>query len=238
MTGDDGAFLRRDRVVVIGLIVVVSALAWAYTVHQARVMDEMEAAMWRDMNMSMNGMEPSWTPVDAVLIFAMWTAMMAAMMLPGTAPAVNNYARTHDRSAAAMTFVAAYVTVWTLFGVAAYPIYRPHGTAAAGIVTLVAGLYELTPIKRHARQRCRQPVHSGFHLGFWCVASTVGLMVLLLALGAMNVGWMVAIATLVLVQKLLPPRAKVDGALALTIIALGVLILINPSAVPGLAPAM
>jgi predicted metal-binding membrane protein len=167
-----------------------------------------------------------------------WAAMMAAMMLPGTAPAVGNYARTHDRSAAAVAFVAAYLVVWTLFGVAAYAIYRPHGTVAAGLVSVAAGLYELTPIKRHSRQRCRQGVHSGFHLGLWCVGSTVGLMLMLLALGAMSVGWMVAIAALVLVQKLLPPRATVDGALALTIIAFGVLILVNPSAVPGLVPAM
>ena len=50
----------RDRVIVAGLLLLVAALAWAFTVHQAIRMDEMEAAMWRDMNMSMNGMEPSW----------------------------------------------------------------------------------------------------------------------------------------------------------------------------------
>jgi predicted metal-binding membrane protein len=81
-------------------------------------------------------------------------------------------------------------------------------------------------------------VHSGFRLGLWCIGSTVGLMLMLLALGAMSVGWMVAVAALVLVQKLLPARATFDRALALTIIAFGVLILINPSAVPGLVPAM
>ena len=32
-------------------------------------MDAMEAAMWRDMNMSMNGMAPSWTLIDALLVF-------------------------------------------------------------------------------------------------------------------------------------------------------------------------
>jgi hypothetical protein len=58
------------------LLVIVSALAWTYTIHQSQVMAAMEAAMWRDMNMSMNGMDPSWTAIDALLILVMWSAMM------------------------------------------------------------------------------------------------------------------------------------------------------------------
>jgi predicted metal-binding membrane protein len=65
------------------------------------------------------------------------TLGMAAMMLPGAAPAVVDYARTHHQSRAALLFVAAYVAVWTLFGVAVYTVYRPHGTVAAGIAVLV-----------------------------------------------------------------------------------------------------
>ena len=59
----------------------------------------MEAAMWREMNMSMNGMEPSWTPVDALLMLAMWSAMMAAMMVPGASP--DDYCLRNHQSASA-----------------------------------------------------------------------------------------------------------------------------------------
>ena len=52
---------RRDRIILAGLLLLVAALAWAFTLHQSILMDEMEAAMWRDMNMSMNGMEPRGT---------------------------------------------------------------------------------------------------------------------------------------------------------------------------------
>src|SRR6476660_4118851 len=62
-----GTLPRLDRIIVAGLLLLLAALAGAFTVHQAILMDEMEAAMWRDMNMSMNGMEPSWTPVDAAV---------------------------------------------------------------------------------------------------------------------------------------------------------------------------
>ena len=39
---------RRDRIILTGLLLLVAALAWAFTVHQTILMDEMEAAMWRD----------------------------------------------------------------------------------------------------------------------------------------------------------------------------------------------
>src|SRR4029078_12519912 len=86
------ALSRRDRTAVFLLLVVIGGLAWAYTLPQAREIAAMDAAMWRDMNMSMNGMAPSWTLVDVVLMVLMWSAMMAAMMLPGSAAMVGAFA--------------------------------------------------------------------------------------------------------------------------------------------------
>jgi hypothetical protein len=54
----------------------------------------------------------------------------------------------------------------------------------------------------------------------------------------MSVAWMSIVAVLILGQKLLPPRASVDLALAIAVIALGVLVVLAPSAVPGLTPTM
>jgi len=61
-------------------------------------------------------------------------------------------------------------------------------------------------------------------------------MAMLVALSLMSVAWMAVIALLVLAQKALPAKAAIDVALA--IVGLGVLILIAPSAVPGLTPPM
>ena len=63
-------------------------------------------------------------------------------------------------------------------------------------------------------------------------------MAMLVVLGVMSVGWMAVIAVLVIAQKLLPPRAALDVPLALAIVALGVLIIADPSPVPGLTPPM
>jgi predicted metal-binding membrane protein len=167
-----------------------------------------------------------------------WVSMMAAMMLPGAAPAVVRGVRASGRIRAAPLFVGSYLTVWTLVGIAVYVLYRPHGTSAAGVVAIAAGVYELTQLKRHYRRRCRESVRSGLGFGLNCVGSSIGLMLLLVAVSVMSVTWMAAIAVLIVAQKLLPANAAVDVPLALAIVGLGVLILIAPSSVPGLTPPM
>ena len=131
-----------------------------------------------------------------------------------------------------------YLSVWTIVGLAVYPLYRPHGSSAAGALAIAAGVYEFTPLKQHCRRRCRESVRSGFEFGLYCVGSSIGLMLTLVALGVMSVTWMSVIAVLVLAQKLLPPRAAIDLPLALAIVGLGILIVIAPSSVPGLTPPM
>ena len=168
---------------------------------------------------------------------AVWAAMMAAMMLPGAAPAVARSARAGGVRAVPV-FAGSYLAVWALTAPVVFAAYRPHATAAAGVVTITAGAYELTPLKRHFRRRCREMAGSGFGFGLSCVGSSAVLMAMLVVLGVMSVGWMALIAVLVTAQKLLPPRAALDVPLALAIVAFGVVIIVNPSLVPGLTPPM
>ncbi len=169
---------------------------------------------------------------------ALWVSMMAAMMLPGSVPAVVRRARASGRVRAVPVFVGSYLAVWTLVGVAVYAAYRPHAPLAAGVIAIGAGVYELTPLKQHFRRRCRESVRSGFEFGFYCVGSSIGLMLILVAVSVMSITWMSVIALLVLAQKLLPARAAIDVPLALAILGLGTLIVVAPSSVPGLTPPM
>jgi predicted metal-binding membrane protein len=169
---------------------------------------------------------------------AVWVAMMAAMMLPGAAPAALRRVQASGGMRALPLFIGSYLAVWALVGAAVYALYRPHGYVAAGVVVIAAGVYELTPVKRHFRRRCRDSLRSGFGLGRCCAGSSIGLMLILPALGVMNLIWMSVIAVLVLGQKLLPPKAAVDVPLALAIVGLGIWIALAPSSVPGLVPAM
>ena len=169
---------------------------------------------------------------------AVWVSMMAAMMLPGAAPAVLRRARAGGQVRAVPVFIGSYLAVWTIVGIAVYALYRPHGAFAAGAVVLAAGVYELTPLKQHFRRRCRESVRSGFEFGLCCVGSSIGLMLMLVALGVMSVAWMSVIAAVGLAQKLLPTTAAIDVPVALAIAGFGILIVLAPSSVPGLMPSM
>jgi predicted metal-binding membrane protein len=192
-------------------------------------------AVWQMSGMSMGVA----TRLGSFAFFiAVWVAMMAAMMLPGTAPAVIRRATDGHAARAVPLFLGSYLAVWGLVGVAVYAVDRPHGTVAAGAVTIAAGLYEFTPVKRHFRRRCRESAGSGFGFGLCCLGSSVGLMAVLVALGVMSIPWMAVIAVLACAQKLLPPMAAVDVPLALAVTGLGILIVLAPAAVPGLTPPM
>jgi len=201
-----------------------AALAWVITVRQMHGMDMGVA-----------------TQLGSFAFFvALWAVMMAAMMLPGLVPAVVSRGRRTGPVRAVVPFVASYLAVWTLLGALLYALYRPHGTTTAGLVVIAAGLYELTRLKQHCRRCCRARTRSGggFEFGVYCVGSSIGLMVMLVALGVMSIPWMVAIAGLVFAQKLLPAKPAVDVPLALVLVAFGILIVAAPGSVPGLMPPM
>jgi predicted metal-binding membrane protein len=187
-------------------------------------------AIWRMHGMDMGAA----TALGSFVTFVgLWVPMMAAMMLPGAVPAVLRVAHGGTRVGRAAIFLGSYLAVWSLVGVMLYAVYRPHGTSVAGGVVLAAGVYELTPVKRHWRRRCRESVDSGFGFGADCVGSSVGLMAMMAALGVMSVTWMAMITAVVVGQKLVGPRAMIDVPLAVAIIAFGVVILADPSLVPG-----
>src|SRR3954454_17886898 len=158
--------------------------------------------------------------------------------------------------------VAGYLTTWTLVGLLPFAVihlaqalfgdFLPwHGAgrwAAAGVV-LAAAVYQLTPLKNACLTRCRgslafvmtnwRPgVYGAFRLGAvhgaWCVGCCWALMGALFALGVMSLGWMALIAALIAVEKLLPSRAAANWSVTALLLVLGVALLIDPSAVPGM----
>jgi len=199
------------------------------------------AACWAAAAWLMGGMDMgvATRPGPFGFFIATWTTMMAAMMLPGAAPAVVRHVRVNGTARAAPSFIASYLAIWALAGVAAYALDRPHGSPAAGVLVIAAGAYELTPIKRHFRRRCREAPASGLRFGLACAGSSIGLMAMLVALDVMSLFWMSVVAILTCAQKLLPPKPAIDVPLALAVIGLGLVIVTTPSLIPGLiSPAM
>jgi predicted metal-binding membrane protein len=166
----------------------------------------------------MTSMEMSPTVVASV-------PMMTAMMLPSAVPAIARRARERDGALAAPLFAGSYLGTWALAALAMCLLYRPGGRVGfvpAGALIVAAGMYELTPLKRECRRHCRQRVRSGLRFGVYCFGSSIGLMLVLVAVNVMSIALMFAIAAVVLAQKLFPPHPAVDVPLALAIVALGV----------------
>jgi predicted metal-binding membrane protein len=134
------------------------------------------AAAWVVAARQMDGMDMGVeTSLGSLASFvALWVAMMAAMMLPGAVPAVSRFMRSRGQVLAAPVFAASYLAVWTLVGLAVFVLYEPHGTVVAGVLTVAAGVYELTPLKRSSRRRCRETVRAGFGHGIDASARASG----------------------------------------------------------------
>jgi predicted metal-binding membrane protein len=199
-----------------------AAVAWVVAVRQMSGMDMGVA-----------------TRLGSFAFFAgLWVTMMAAMMLPGAVPAVVRRVQATRRVRGVPLFLGSYLAVWALVGVVVYALYRPHGVVVAGAIVIAAGAYELTPVKQHFRRRCQDAAGSGLGYGLCCLGSSIGLMVMLVAVSVMSVIWMSVIAVLALGQKLLPAKAAVDVPVALAIVGLGILIVLAPASVPGVMPPM
>jgi predicted metal-binding membrane protein len=155
-----------------------------------------------------------------------WTAMMAAMMLPSALPVALGLG-----GVAPLGFAVSYVAVWGLAGFAAFAGYRGIHAAAVGVV-VAAAIYELTPLKRRCLARCRSGVRSdtkgvvaGLRYGLHCIGCSAGLMLVLLALGAMSVTWMLVVAALVFVEKVPRFGASLVEPVAVLLAGLGAITL-------------
>src|SRR2546427_10239909 len=162
---------------------------------------------------------------------ALWLVMMAAMMAPSLCPTVPLLLVARDapfafgvRPAPACTFVAGYLAAWCLVGLPAYAILStvPMGMfepRLKGLALMVAGLYQLTPWKGSCLSHCRSPLEflmhtwrdgrlgamvMGAHHGAYCIGCCWGLRLVLLALGAMNGRWVIAVAAVGFVGKGVP----------------------------------
>ena len=238
----------RARLVLVALLVAAGALAWVWTAHEMRGMD--------------NG---PWTDLGGFGWFVgVWVIMMAAMMFPSVAPTVALYSRMTKRRfpAAPVAFVAGYLLTWTAAGVVAYGVgvaatrlagdqlsWENAGRTIAGVTLLVAAGYELTPLKDVCLGKCRSPLGSllgwwrdglvgaarmGAKNGAWCVGCCWALMAALFALGVMSVPWMAVVAALIAIEKTLPWRRIATYGTTAILLLLGTLVLLAPNTLPAL----
>jgi len=238
----------RARLGLVALLFVLAGVGWWWTIGEMRGMDD---GPWTGLGTF------GW-------FVGVWVVMMAAMMLPSVSPTVALYSRmTKARSPLApLLFTGGYLIVWAGAGALTFAIavagagltgdvlaWDRAGRWVAGATLVVAALYELTPLKDVCLGKCRSPL--GFLLGSWrdgrvgalrmgaghgawCVGCCWALMASLFALGVMSIGWMAFVAGLIAIEKTVPWRRVATVGTAAMLLALGVLLLAAPGAVPAL----
>jgi predicted metal-binding membrane protein len=239
------AALRRDRWIVVAALLAITTLALGYTAWLATAFD---------MSAMMSPEYASWTIKYFAFMAAMWIVMMIGMMTPSVAPMVLLYAALARRQpstpgdgrpafAPAGWFFSGYLLAWTVFAVGATllqwwlesralvtPMMAGTSRRIAGVVLIVAGVYQWLPFKQACLSSCHSPLsfvqrHGGFQPGgsaslrlgvlhgFYCIGCCWVLMALLFAFGVMNLTWIAGLMIFVLLEKLLPwPRAVSRGA--------------------------
>lgn len=147
-----------------------------------------------------------------------WQVMTAAMMLPGTLPAVARI----ERPAAQLTFIATYAAAWTAFAVVAFigdmglhalvhgwPPAAEHQNLIPAAILGLAAAYEVSPWKGDSLAACRRPSTSALAYSRHCLASGWALMLIMFSAGVADLAWMGALALVMLAEKALPSGESV-----------------------------
>src|SRR5918999_739598 len=150
------------------------------------------------------GYEP---PMGIGGFLAGWTLMMTAMMLPSIAPLALLYRGPRTPMA------VGYLVVWGATGLIPYAAMEWGLDPALPIVLVLAGVYELSPLKSACLRRCRNgaaflmehyrsgPFRLGAEHGVWCIGCCVGLMAVLVLAASMGLVWAAAVPAAVFRPK-------------------------------------
>jgi predicted metal-binding membrane protein len=188
-----------------------------------------------------------------VMWTVMMVGMMSAPAAPVLVLFAGARSTTGSRrvSLPVLMFGVGYITVWAGFSVcAALTQWALHQAALlspamaatspyfVGAILIAAGVYQLTPLKRACLTQCQSP--QGFLMTHWrsgnrgafmmglqhgtfCLGCCWALMLVLFAVGVMNLAWVAVLAVFILVEKIGPPGALVSRIGGAAMIALGVL---------------
>jgi predicted metal-binding membrane protein len=249
-----GLTLARQRKLTLAVLLALAAAGWAVIIAQARGGHAMHDMMGPDLTMG----------GSAALFLAMWIAMMVAMMFPAAAPMILTYARMQRGERFTTTlFTAGYLALWIGvggvalgLGLAAEAAIERSAWAAenwprlGGLLLVLAGLYQLSPLKDYCLAKCRSPLsfllrswragrtgalRMGFAHGLYCVGCCWLLFLILIPLGVMNVAVMLVVAIVVFAEKTLPRGRAVGRVAAAALVVAGLLAAVRPELLPTVA---
>jgi predicted metal-binding membrane protein len=189
----------------------------------------------------------------------MIVAMMLPTSLPLVTLFHTLTNRRMDQRQLVSLLLVGYLCIWVLFGVVIYlgdwilhhvvehNAWLQANTWGLGAVTVVlAGLYQFTPLKYHCLDKCRSPLsfimehwrgrhdkaqafRLGVHHALFCLGCCWSLMLLMFAVGVGNVGWMLALATVMAIEKNMPWGRRLSAPLGVFLLGWGLALLFRSS---------
>jgi len=214
----------------------------------------------------------AWSVSGLVAFTVAWAVMMAAMMFPAAAPMLllfHAVASKRKTSGGAFVptwvFAAGYLLVWTAVGAVTWALIQIASERAAalgdverarwaplalGAVLIVAGLYQLTPLKQVCLDHCRSPfafvmqhwregyggaLRMGIVHGAYCLGCCWALFAVLVATGVMSLAWMLLLTLIVFMEKVLPAGRRAARGIGVAFVLLGVLVASGVVALPWMA---
>jgi predicted metal-binding membrane protein len=169
----------------------------------------------------------------------------------------RNLSQTGLHGIPTVAFALVYLVLWLATGIPVYLANATIGAAAAmnpglagllpyfmALALVAAGAYQFTPLKRKCLGVCSSPL--AFLMGRWrggyqgtfemalenavyCIGCCWGLMVVLVAAGAMSLPWVLSIAAVVFVEKIFPHGELTARIVGGVLIALGSLVALQPA---------
>jgi predicted metal-binding membrane protein len=214
----------------------------------------------------------AWSVSGLVAFTVAWAVMMAAMMFPAAAPMLllfHTVASNRKTSGGAFVptwvFAAGYLLVWTAVGAVTWALIQiasERATAlgdaerarwaplALGSVLIVAGLYQLTPLKQVCLDHCRSPfafvmqhwregyggaLRMGIVHGAYCLGCCWALFAVLVATGIMSLAWMLLLTLIVFIEKVMPAGRRAARGMGVAFVLLGLLVASGVMALPWMA---
>jgi predicted metal-binding membrane protein len=191
------------------------------------------------------------SPTVRLAVFTLgWMLMIVAMMLPSTLLLLDRCSRGQPLSVQRITpVILAYLAVWTVFGCISYLSdmllheFVEQTPSLAGVIApvilLLAGVYQLTPMKRVCLSRCRSGTSAfmtlehpnlwnvGLRHGLFCLGSCWALMLLMFAIGGVNLLWMPVLGAIMTAERLSLQGEGVAQLLGVILIIASVLLVIR-----------
>ena len=242
--------MSREYFLILCALVGLSILAWIVAVQHMGGMGY--ALVTGSMTMGM-----PFSVTHMLLYIVLWGVMMVAMMFPAIVPVAGIFATLARRkreqqlpSTPVWVFVAGYALLWTLTGSVGYaadltmqtlpayfPVLKTYSTPISGALLIVAGLYQLTPLKDRCLSHCRSPFaflmahwrdgyggafQMGVSHGLYCLACCWSLMMVMFIMGTMNLVWMGFLAIAIFFEKSLPAGPTFGRGVGTALIVLGI----------------